>query len=610
MCGIVGIVGPQYRDEISRVNDSQRHRGPDDEGYRYFDDVKLALAMRRLSIVDIEGGHQPMVDPTGRYTIVFNGEVFNAPLLRKELEAAGICFRTRSSDTEVVLNLFAHRGTQCVSRLNGMFAFAVYDNVGKVLFLARDPLGIKPLYYIDQGGTFAFASELKSLMMLSAAPREVDRQSLDHYLTFQFIPAPHTIYTGIRNLPAGHSLGINLKSREVADARRYWQPRFQTSPENAGSYAESVALLRAQLERAADEWTMSDVDIGCSLSGGIDSAALVGLLASKGDVRLKTWTLGFEESGKEGSTIDERHLAAAVAARWCTDHHEIVIKATDLIEDLDTMVGYLDEPYAGGLPSWYVFREMSKQVKVAMIGTGGDELFGNYGKWRVLQPMTLPWLKQLRRRLIETGIRECLLHPHGALYPGYFGEKEKEGILAGSREIVQSSPDLVERLWQRAGSQDPKKCVAFVDLQMQLPEEFLLMTDRFSMAWSVEARPPFLDRTLVDFVLGLPSEMRSPSGTLKKMLIDAVRDLLPDEIVVAKKKGFVLPVATWLRRELLPIVKLYFGREFLHRQGVFRDDLYDRLVRPHIEQKADLSSKIWTVLMFQLWWNKNVGDNR
>lgn len=610
MCGIVGILGPGYRDLVSTMNSSQRHRGPDDEGYAFDDSENLALAMRRLSIVDIEGGHQPMVDSTGRYTIVFNGEVFNAPMLRTELEAAGIRFRTRSSDTEVVLHLFAHVGAQCVSRLNGMFAFAVYDNLEKSLFLARDPLGIKPLYYFDQGGTFAFASELKSLMTLPVAPREIDRQSLHHYLTFQFIPSPRTIYAGIQKLPAGHTLAISLKHRESNEVRRYWQPRFQASQETARSYADNVTLLRTQLERAATDWTMSDVDIGCSLSGGIDSAALVGLLASKGGVHLKTWTLGFEESGKEGSAIDERHLAEAVASRWGTDHHEIVIKATDLLEDLDTMVGHLDEPYAGGLPSWYVFREMSKQVKVAMVGTGGDELFGNYGKWRVLQAMTLPWLKQLRRRLIDHGMRECLLYPHGALYAGYFGEKEKAAIRAGATAIEQSSPALVEALWKRAGTRDPKQAVAFVDLQMQLPEEFLLMTDRFSMAWSVEARPPLLDRELVNFVLGLPSEIRSPSGALKKMMIDAVRDLLPDEIVAAKKKGFVLPVATWLRRELLPMVKLYFSQEFLRRQGLFREDLYDRLVRPHVEQKVDSSSRIWTILMFQLWWGKNVGGNR
>ena len=253
MCGIVGILGPGYRDLISEMNCSQRHRGPDDEGYAFDDSEDMALAMCRLSIVDIDGGHQPMVDSTGRYTIVFNGEVFNAPMLRKELEAVGIRFSTRSSDTEVVLNLFALVGAQCVSRLNGMFAFVVYDNVEKTLFLARDPLGIKPLYYFDQGGTFAFASELKSLMTLPVAPREIDRQSLHHYLTFQFIPAPNTIYAGVWKLPAGHTLAINLKRRAGTNACRYWQPGFQAPPETANSYADNVTLLRSQLERTATD---------------------------------------------------------------------------------------------------------------------------------------------------------------------------------------------------------------------------------------------------------------------------------------------------------------------------------------------------------------------
>jgi asparagine synthase (glutamine-hydrolysing) len=582
------------------MNSVQRHRGPDDEGY-WFDDARaVALAMRRLSIVDIAGGHQPMTDSGGRFTIVYNGEVFNAPSLRKELEAEGFSFRSDHSDTEVILNLFVREGAACVSRLNGMFAFAIYDAVEGKLFLARDPVGIKPLFYAEGADYFAFASELKSLTQLKALPREIDRQSLHHYLTLQFIPSPRTIYAGIRKLPAGHTLTYRIKEKSV-EISRYWRPEFSSHPD-LRSREDVVRELRVQLERSASAWMWSDVDVGFSLSGGIDSAALVGLLARRGGGRLMTWTLGFEESAADAASIDERALASLVASRWGTEHHEIVIKASAVVSDLEDMVQSLDEPYAGGLPSWYVFKAMSQDVKVGIVGSGGDELFGNYGKWRVLQPFTLPWLKQLRRRLIDNGVTECARNPHGALYPGYLGERTKNSFYASRPADLQSTPALYEAMWREAGP-DPKQAVANIDFQMQLPEEFLMMTDRFSMAWSLEARPPLLDKELVEFVMGIPSSIRSPADRLKGLLIDAVRDLLPDELISARKRGFVLPLADWLRNDMKPMVKAYFSPEFLRRQGIFRQDLYQVLAKPHIDGHMNAASSIWTVLMFQLWWD-------
>jgi asparagine synthase (glutamine-hydrolysing) len=605
MCGIVGIAGSAYRTAIMRMNQVQRHRGPDDEGCVFFDDVNLALAMRRLSILDVAGGHQPMSDATGRYTIVYNGEVFNAPQIRCELEAEGVVFRTTSSDTEAILNLYIREGARVVDRLNGMFAFAIYDAIERRLFLARDPLGIKPLHYVDRRGTFAFASELKSLLEIIEDPRAISRESLSHYLTFQYIPAPHSIYAGVNKLPAGHTLTVDLATG-VRTLQRYWRPKLHAGGAKAPDRVEIIETLRRHLERAARAWSLSDVEIGCSLSGGVDSAAVTGLLASQGGRRLKTWTLGFDESGKDGQALDERKLAAIVARRWETDHHEIVIRASSLIEDIDDMVDSLDEPYAGGLPSWYVFRAMSRSVKVAMVGSGGDELFGNYGKWRVLQPLTLPWLKQLRRRVFDSGLEQCIRYPHGALYPNYFGEREKRAILLDPPP-GESSPALIEKIWGEGGAAEPKQGVASVDMQMQLPEEFLMMTDRFSMRWSVEARPPLLDRELVDYVLTLPSDVRSPNAVLKGTLIESVRDLLPDEIVAARKRGFVLPVARWLRRELRPMIELYFSPEYLRRQGLFRDNLYVTLAKPHLDGIQDRSQRLWTVLMFQLWWDRSTG---
>lgn len=601
MCGIVGYIGVNHREVITQLNNVQGHRGPDDEGYAFNDRARLALAMRRLSIVDIADGHQPMRDPSGRYTIVFNGEVVNAPSLRMEMEAKGVKFRTDHSDTEAVLNLFITEGPKSVRRLNGMFAFAIHDAEKQELFLARDPIGIKPLFYFQRSGVFAFASELKSLLQLPDVARNLDHQSLHHYLTMQFIPAPRTIYSDIRKLPGGSTMIYRSEERSM-HIGRYWQPTFPSGliPR---SREEVVPELRTHLEQAVSDWMISDVEVGFSLSGGIDSAALVGLLASKTEHKIKTWTLGFEESNDESAAIDERKLARTVATRWGTDHHEIEIKASSILTDLEDMVEALDEPYAGGLPSWYVFKAMSRDVKVGIVGSGGDELFGNYGKWRVQRPFSLYWMKVMRHWLINHGLMECIKHPHGAIYSGYFGEREKYAMYTSRCASLESTPSLYEALWRQSGPES-KQAVASIDFQMQLPEEFLMMTDRFSMAWSLEARPPLLDKNLVEYVMSIPPSLRSPDKQLKGLFIDAVRHLLPDELLSAPKKGFVLPLSHWLKNELKPMLAHYLGPDYLRQQGLFQEDLYRSLAKPHLDGKLNMTPKLWTILMFQLWWDR------
>lgn len=593
MCGIVGFVGSGHRDAAIAMDARQVHRGPDDNGLFVDDARTLALAMRRLAIVDVADGAQPMTDASGDFVIVFNGEIFNAPSLRAELEAQGVRFRTNHSDTEVILQLFLLHGEHCVDRLNGMFAFAIFDRRRNRLVLARDPLGIKPLFYWHGEREFAFASEIKSLLALPAVSRNIDMDSLGFYLSLQYTPPTRTIYSDVHKLPAGQILTFDLTTHE---SRRvtYWSP----PTENSHPFSDPREL-RERLESAATNWTMSDVPVGVSLSGGIDSAAIVGLLASKG-VQLKTWTLGFDD-GTSGNH-DERHLARLVADRWGTEHREIVIRSDTLLNDIDAMVSQLDEPYGGGLPSWYVFREMSHDVKVALTGTGGDELFGNYGKWRRMIFPGWGWATRRARSLQAHGIAECLAHPHGSLFKVQFGEREKRKIALMASASV---PSTLEAFWRDSGARDPRQAVACVDMRTQLPEEFLMMTDRFSMFWSVEARTPFLDRELVDYVMRLPPSLRSPGGALKGALIDAVRDLLPAPLLDVPKHGFVLPTSAWLRGNLRPLLDRYFDCTFLKQQGLFQTDLHERLVRPHLSGRYDYSEKLWTLLMFQLWWQRN-----
>jgi asparagine synthase (glutamine-hydrolysing) len=600
MCGFVGIVGRQQPTWITHMNDVQAYRGPDDEGVYRDEQHLVSLAFRRLSIVDLVEGHQPMLDMTHSRVLVFNGEIFNAPQLRADLEAQGYRFKTRNSDTEILLHLYDLYGEAMLDRLNGMFAFVVYDRHESRLFGARDRVGIKPLHYLAQAGRFAFASEIKSLLTLPFVSRELNVQSAHHYLTLQFVPAPQTIFEGIQKLPAGHCFRYDIKAGQM-QVRRYWRPPAAAAEQTCPHLTEQDAAseLRTLLRHSVRDWLMSDVPVGCSLSGGLDSSAVVGLMVEQGIGTVRTWSLGFEDEAE----LDERGLASIVARRWNTEHHEIVLRSDNVVDDLEKMVWHLEEPYAGGLPSWYVYKAMSADVKVAMTGTGGDELFGNYGKWRPYE-MSFSAIRHIASRLLRNGITNTCRYPHGALYHGYFFEREKKQLWSTVLPPFQSTPRLIESYWRLSCNSDPRQAVPFVDMQMQLPEEFLFMTDRFSMAWSLEARTPLLDHRLIEFALRLPGSLRTNAQDLKRLFRVAVSDLVPDELLAAPKRGFILPVSGWLRGRLRPVVEHLLGMQYLRSQGLFRPEFYSRFVRPHLDSSADYGWQIWTVLMFQMWWSK------
>ena len=603
MCGIVGLAGARDSQIIRAMNGSQRHRGPDDEGY-YFDEADaVALAMRRLSIVDLAGGHQPMSTPDGAIWIVFNGEILNAPELRRQLESEGCRFTTGHSDTEVLIWLYAQYGERMLEKLNGMFAFVIHDRRRRILFGARDHFGIKPLYYAFDGTRFAFASELKSLKKVPWLGRELNRQALSHYLSFQCVPSPQTIYQAMAKLPAAHAFTLDLKRMEFKSAR-YWRPPSGGEDKRDLSPRQLAGIVRGELENAVARWMLSDVPVACSLSGGVDSSAILGLMAGRAAAPVKTYSLGFEDA----PDLDERHLARLAARRWNSEHHEIVLQSGGLLDDLDAMVDSLDEPYAGGLPSWFVFKGMAGQVKVCMTGTGGDELFGNYGKWRVYENR---WqgLRQsigLARRN-PRWLGDWLRYRRGGRYPLYFRHSDKRGYLLEPAGLAcAASEALVETLWDEGKPATLRDAVRIIDLQIQLPDEFLHMTDRFSMAHSIEARPPFLDRQLAESLMSLPAHVRIGDGPLKHVLIDAVRDLLPGELLSAPKKGFILPMSAWLRGPLKPRVEHLLGREYLRRQGLFKTEVFERLVKPHLSGRQDKSWQLWTLLMFQLWHERSL----
>ncbi len=600
MCGIVGIVGAQEPGWVDDMNEIQFHRGPDDSGVYRDPTMNVSLAMRRLSIVDINDGHQPMTDESRNRVVVFNGEIFNAPELKKTLIKDKYHFNTKNSDTEVLLYLYDKYGSEMVSHLNGMFAFVIYDKEKELLFGARDRAGIKPFYYSVNSGRFVFSSEIKSILKLPFIERNINLQSVHYYLSCQFVPPPSSIFSQIMKLPAGHHFIYKIKKRKL-NIHRYWS--VATNLCNSSGYDNSLAQemdsLRSLLRTCVKDWSMSDVPIGCSLSGGIDSASVVALMAEHSSSPINTWTLGFEETLK--TDLDERKLARIVADRWGTIHHEIVINAGDIPNEIEKMIWHLDEPYGGGLPSWYVFKAMSGKVKVAMTGTGGDELFGNYGKWRVYKAGSTRWLLGLTKQLFSNGVDQLIHYPKGSLFHSYFGEKQKKHIWRDIPNNIQGYPSYIESLWSTANCDEAMQVIPYIDFQLQLPEEFLLMTDRFSMAWSVEARTPLLDHRLVEHVLKIPPNIRSTQAELKKLLRSTVRDLIPESLYNAPKRGFVLPVDKWLRGKMRPLVEEYLGRDWLRAQGLFNENIYSRYVVPHMKGVKDYSWQLWTLLMFQLW---------
>ena len=580
MCGIAALVGSVDDALLESLGAALHHRGPDGGGV--FRGDGAALVARRLAILDLPGGAQPLVSDDGRSAIAFNGEIYNVLELRRTLEANGVRFRSDHSDTELVLRLYEARGLDALAELNGMFAFAILDGARRKLVAARDRFGIKPLYHArTASGGLALASELGALLRVPGIGRDLDLGAVWHYLTLRFVPGRQSILAGVERLPAGHALEVDLETGEATTRRWY---RLEFEPDESLDRAAWVERLRAALAAAVSRWSLADVPIACSLSGGLDSSAVVALLAESGRSDLRTYTLGF--TSDEDDALNELPLARALARRYGTEHHELVVDARELLDDLLTMVWALDEPYGGGLPSWYVFRFMSRDVKVAHTGTGGDELFGNY---RRFVPFELGRLARLRPR----DVRRYHMAPSY-----YFTDAEKRHIL---RRPGPPTASLLQGVFDESGSGRARDSVLYLDVATQLPDEFLLMADRFSMAHSLEARTPLLDHELVELVTSIPSELRTSPDDPKGLLRDAVADLLTPAHLEAPKRGFVFPLARWLRGELRPLAERLLADDHLARQGLFRPGLAARYLRPHLDGSRDESERLWPLLMFQLW---------
>lgn len=590
MCGIVGLHGNQEPAWINEMNARQIHRGPDDAGVFRDTEARLSLAMHRLAIIDLRGGVQPMQSSDGRYTLVYNGEIFNALELRTELAEAGVCFSTDHSDTEVLLHLLIRVGHDCLPRLNGMFAFAFYDAEKKIITCARDRFGIKPLHYVARNGRFAFASEIKSLLTLPFVSNELNLQAAFDYLSLLYIPGEQTAFADIQRVPSGGLLRYELATSKVT-VERWWRMDFH--PDTVIPGREWPELIAAELKAAVKRWVWSDVPVAVSLSGGLDSSAIAGYAAQSG-ILVRSFSLGFKGVGEE--SWNELPLARKVAEKWGLAHEEIALDPEVLIDELPSMVSALDEPYGGGLPSWFVFKAMGRSVKVCITGTGGDEMFGNYGKWTSLEAGIFG------RRIRKANINLSSFERYFFARYYYATDSVKRDLFNSKFSQTESTIKRFFTAFQNSHSNSIRDAIARLDIETQLSDEFLLMTDRFSMAHALEARTPFLDNGFVDLVSQIPANLRTSPKELKGLLRKAVANILPPELITAPKKGFVMPLGKWMQGRLKPLIEEYLGHSYLKRQQIFDPVPVSKYVQAHLAGRADHTHKLWGMLMFQLWY--------
>jgi asparagine synthase (glutamine-hydrolysing) len=596
-----------------------RHRGPDDEGVWVGDGA--AIGMRRLSIIDLATGHQPIHNEDGSIWIVFNGEIYNFQALRRELEDAGHRFYT-CTDTEVIVHAYEQWGDGAIARLRGMFGLAIWDTHTRSLLLARDRMGIKPLYYTCTGGRLYFGSELKSLLVAPGVSRELDVDALNHYLSFLYTPPDGSIFRGVQKLQPGHVLRWRDGRIQI---ERYWQqPATETFQ---GSEADAVQELRHVLQDAVESHLVSDVPLGAFLSGGIDSSVVVSLMAAASGSRVRTFSIGFDEPA-----FDELEHARRVAAHLGTDHHEFVV-TPDAVAVLDRIIAHFDEPFAdsSAIPTWYVSELAAEHVTVVLSGDGGDELFGGYERYRP-HPRVAAFDRFAPAALRSAGARIAATLPHGARGRNFlrhvgrddrgryidavrfFGADEKPALLSGDVVARLTGIDPEARLasrFNRYASLPWSSQMMRFDAETYLPEDVLTKVDRMSMAHSLESRVPLLDNEVVSFAASLPSHFKIRDGRQKHILKEVAASLLPREILDRRKQGFGVPLGVWFRKSAAGLREL-FADTLLSppslQRGYFNVPFVRRLVNEHLNGTRDHTLRLWLLVVFERWHRQYVDD--
>jgi asparagine synthase (glutamine-hydrolysing) len=608
MCGFIGCVhdktqnySDDQKQQFKNMNDIITHRGPDDDGFYYDDHIQFGF--RRLSIIDIESGHQPLTYENERYWIIFNGEIYNYVELREELLKEGLTFAT-NSDTEVIIALFSHFKEKAVEKLRGMFAFVIWDKQEQSLYGARDPFGIKPFFYFEDGDRTLFASEKKSIL-LALENDVLNYDSLQHYLTYQFVPEPKTMSEGINKLEPGHYFTKKIGSK--MEMKRYWKARFAPIQKSEADFTKEI---RDVLFDSVKMHMRSDVPVGSFLSGGIDSS-IIASIAKEFHPAIKTFSVGFERNG-----FSEIDVAQETAEKLGVENISYVITPEEYMNEIPKIMWHMDDPLADPacVPLYFVAREARKHVTVVLSGEGADELFGGYNIYREPQdlevfnkipPFGKYFLKGIANMMpkgtkgksfIERGVT-----PMEERYIGnakMFTEEEKRELLNVYREGLNFK-DITKPLYEESKGYDPVDRMQYIDIHTWMRGDILLKADKMTMAHSLELRVPFLDKAVFDIASKIPTSLKTANGTTKYILRKAAEGVVPSHVLDRKKLGFPVPIRHWLKDEMNDWAKKIIRES--NTDHLMNKSYVLRLLEDHCQGKADNSRKIWTVLMFMVW---------
>jgi asparagine synthase (glutamine-hydrolysing) len=622
MCGITGFIdlwnmsGARGSEERAETLDAMcrviRHRGPDDQGVML--EPGVALGMRRLSIIDLAGGQQPISNEDNTVTIVFNGEIYNYRELREELQSRGHRFAT-NSDTETIVHAYEEFGAACVDRLRGMFAFAIWDDRAKTVFIARDRVGKKPLYYsITRGGTLVFGSELKSLLEHPDVERKISPQALDAYFSLGYVPDPICIFENIEKLPPGHHLTFTNKRLTV---ERYWDFRYESNG-NGHKATDYLEELRELLDEAVKLRLVSDVPLGAFLSGGIDSSTVVGLMARHMDQPVKTFSIGFNED-----SYDELKYARLTAKKFGTDHHEFLV-TPDICDVVDQLAWHFDEPFAdsSAIPTYMVSKLAREHVTVVLTGDGGDELFAGYSRY-VTERQRSNF--DLVPRAVKEGLMDPLSRhlPHGAWGRNYLHNVSLDpinryldsvSVFTGLNKTSLYASDFSDQLRdashmssyfrelsRNVKSRAPLDSLLYIDSKTYLPGDILTKVDRMSMAVSLEARVPLLDHKLIEFVTRIPASMKMAGLETKHLFKRAIGDLVPAAVVNRPKQGFGVPIEQWINQQLRERIRDTLNDPRTLQRGYVTRKHVELLLDEHERGRRDHAMALWALLMLELW---------
>jgi len=625
MCGITGFYQNNAiadKNILKKMNDRIIHRGPDDEGFYY--SGKVGLAARRLSIIDLNTGHQPLSSQSGQCWITYNGEVYNFPDLKKDLVSRGYKFKTKT-DTEVIVNLYEEFGEKFVNKLRGMFAIGIYDIKKDKLILVRDHIGIKPLYYslLNDKKNLIFGSEIKSILEYPGIEKILDKKALDYFLTLEYIPAPFSIFKNIRKLPAGHILTFEKKKLSI---KKYWdveKKHFSNDPEELKEIFHSILTESVKMRM------ISDVPLGAFLSGGIDSSSIVATMSKISDRQIKTFSIGFEEK-----SYSELKYSAIISKQFGTDHY-----TKNLSPDIEELVfhlsEFLDEPLGdfSNFPTYLVSKTAREKVTVVLSGDGGDEIFGGYEHYiaqKISGSIDLPFIRPFHKIFSKF----TNLFPPSKLKKGFVNriKRYSEGLgndfrnrhfrwmifLSNYQKLRLYSDELMENdfllgLYER----NPFKHYfeigktfnglnndLYLDLKTYLVDNILVKVDRMSMATSLESRVPLLDPKMVEFAFSLPPELKLKGKKTKYFLKEAMRGILPDDIIDRQKEGFSIPIKNWLKTDLKDLMMEYLSEKRVKETGLFNFSEIDKMVKEHLNNRQNHAHRLWTLILFNIWREK------